>query len=145
MWRGARRQRNVLAPERGSSIAFALCGQIIEQVCRLAIVRPGQAKIQHKVLSQLPVVAKVEERIMLAEIERWRSRGDTHAVRCIGRECLPISKAERAIQVGQEGIGRALVGVIHAAFKSVLSHYPVQVVLSLPGVYDSPLREGGLQ
>src|SRR4051812_28686722 len=36
--RGALRKRNVLAPECGSRIAFALSGQVIEQVRRLSVI-----------------------------------------------------------------------------------------------------------
>ena len=137
----ALRKGNILTPQCGGSVALALCGQVIEQVCRLTVIGPGEAQIQGEVLADLPVIAGIEEGVMLAEIQCRRSGGNAHAVRCIGSEGLPIAKAESAVEVGQERVGRALIGIVHARFESVLAHDPVEIVLCLPGIHDAAFRK----
>src|SRR5437588_8964502 len=68
---GALAQRQRLQPQRSAGIAFRLSGQLVEQVCWLAIVGPGQAGVDGQVLLDLPVVAEVQEGVILAEIQVW--------------------------------------------------------------------------
>src|SRR5215467_6949553 len=144
-WEDARRQWNVLAPEGGGRIGLALRGQIIEQVRRLPVVGPGQAEVQGQIGENLPVIACIEERVMLAEVERRRSGGDTHAIRLIGSKRLPVTEAECTVQVGEKCVRRALVGVVHTGFESVPAQHPVQVVLALPGIDDASFRKRSVQ
>src|SRR5579871_867544 len=143
--RGALRERNVLAPERGSGIAFALRGQVIEQVRRLSVIGPGQAKVQSEVLADFPIVAGIKEGVILAEIQSRSSSGNANAIGRVRGECLPVRKAERAVEIRQERIGRTLVRIVHAGFESVFTLDPVQVVLPLPGVYDAAFRKHAIQ
>ena len=55
------------------------------------------------------------------------------------------AEAECAVEVGQERVGRALIGIVHARFESVLAHDPVEVVLRLPGIHDAAFRKHAVQ
>src|SRR6185312_14418941 len=94
-------------------------------------------------MSSLPVIADVDESVILAEIKRGGTVGNAYAIRCVGKESVPISKAELPVDVGKEEVGRTLVGPIHASFNLMPSPNVIPVVLSLPGVHDSLLGKVG--
>src|SRR5262249_51792008 len=62
---GATAQGQRRIPEGSRRVAFALCGDGIEQVSRLAVVGPGEAELDGQVLADLPVVAAVNEGVIL--------------------------------------------------------------------------------
>src|ERR1051326_9508533 len=90
-------------------------------------------------MGRLPVISDVDESVVLAEIKRGGTIGNTHAIRCVGKECVPIRKAELPVDVGKEDVGRALVGPIYASFQLMPPPNVIPVVLSLPGVHNSLL------
>src|SRR5215469_635851 len=57
----ARRERDRRVPERRCRIRFALGGDVMEQVCRLAIVGVGQTDVHGQRASGLPVISDVAE------------------------------------------------------------------------------------
>ena len=66
---GPYRQRQGLQPEAPLRVGFAFVGYISEQLGRVAIVGPGQSQVQCEVLADLPVIATIEESVILTEIE----------------------------------------------------------------------------
>ncbi len=132
----AKRQRRV---EQWIGSRFIFNVEIIEEVCRLAVVRPGHTQIERKGLGHFPVIANIGKSIVFAEIERWIAVGNLHAVRSVGGKGTEIIEAERAIDQWQESIWGALERVIHAGFQLMSAKRVVPVVLSLPRVYNAPV------
>ena len=62
-------QWQALEPKRRCRVGFPLIGYIREQLRRVAIVRPGQSQVYCEVLADLPVIATIEEGIVLTEIQ----------------------------------------------------------------------------
>src|SRR5690242_15630885 len=67
---GADAERQGRVPEGGCRVALTLGGDVVEDVGGLAIIRPGQASLYCKVLRDLPVIAAIQEGVILAEIQR---------------------------------------------------------------------------
>ena len=82
---------------------------------------------------------------MLAEIQRRSSSGNADTIGSVRSERFPVGKTECAVEVGQERIGRALIGIVHARFEGVFASDIVEIVLCLPGIYDSAFRKCAIQ
>src|SRR6476646_5932138 len=143
----AYRQRQRWIPQRGSRIAFTRHGDLVEQVGWLTVVRPGQAQVYGQAATDLPIVAAINKRVMLTEVERRISGSDLDPVWRIGNKAgtksdiSPAIKPVGSIDRRQEDVRGTLEGVIYASLEGVLAHNKVPVVLGLPGVYDSALRQ----
>src|SRR5262249_48443611 len=128
-------------PERSSGIAFPRGGEVVEEIGWLAVVAPGQAQIQGQTTINLPVVSYIDEGIVLAEVECWTTVSYAHQVRCVQEKGIPIGESRDSIKVGQELVGRPLVGPVHTCLNCVSHHIVAPVVLNLPGVHNPSLRK----
>src|SRR5215831_16178312 len=142
-WQGANAERQGRVPEGGCRVALTLGGDVIEDIGGLTIVRPGQASLYCKVLRDLPVIAAIQEGVILAEIESRGSFRNANAVRRVVEVGVPVGETVSAVDGGQEDIWRTLVGPVHTGFNLVLAQYPVPVVLRLPGIHNALLRQVG--
>src|SRR4029077_12937564 len=142
-WVCPHRKRQGLQPESGSRIAFALCGDVREQLRRVPIIRPRQTQVQRKVLADLPVVATIEEGVILTEVQDRVASGNLDAVWRAVDEAAKAAVTISAVDVGQERVGGTLVGPVDTRLKRVLAPNIVKVVLRLPGVHQASLGEVG--
>src|SRR5215467_2442186 len=128
-------------PERSGGIAFPRGGEVVEKIGRLAVVAPGQAQIQGQTTINLPVVSDIDEGIVLAKVERWATVSYAHQVRCVQEKGIPIGESRDSIEVGQELVGRPLVGPVRTCLNGVFPDVVAPVVLNLPGVHNPSLRK----
>src|SRR5689334_3929097 len=80
-WIGAYGERQTLQPQGGTRIGFTFIGNVGEELRRVAIICPRQAQVQRQVLADLPVVATIEEGVILAEVQYRVARCYLDAVR----------------------------------------------------------------
>ena len=84
---------------------------LVEQVGRLTVIRPGQAQVYRQIAANLPIIAAIDERVMLTEIETGISGSNLYAVRLIvdkssaSTNVTPAIKPVGSIDVRQEDVG----------------------------------------
>ena len=95
-------------PKSGCRVGFTRDCNLVEQVGRLTIVRPGKAQIYGQVATDFPVIATIKERVMLAEIQARIASSKLHASCELSKwpdNAAQSRKPERAIDGGQEDVG----------------------------------------
>ncbi len=143
MHRGDRSRRACAGPQSGSRIGLARGGDRVEQVGRLAVIRPGEAQVQGQTAADLPVITGVQESVILAEIQVRIAVRKLHPIRRVIRKGVPTTETEGAVKERQKDIGRTLIGPVDTGLQRVLAHRVVPVVLDLPCVHDAALGQVG--
>src|SRR5260370_22628909 len=126
-WEGRHRERQCRIPQRVRS-GLPLHCLIVEQVGRLAVVRPGDPEIEREVVLDFEIITEIHERVALAEAERRVSRRNPNTVRNVLRKRGPVCRAELAVEVRQEYVWRTLLCVINTCLQDVTSQEPCPAV-----------------
>jgi len=133
-------KRQAGIPEGCRRVGFPRDRSVVIEVHGLAVVRPGEAKVQGEFGRNPVIIADVEKRVVLHERTAGIARSDLDRVGHVLSERAEVRIGESAIVIGQENIRRPLARKIDSGADLVISPEVAPVVLELVSVHDPALR-----